>query len=439
MPASIVQQRFFLLASLDPRSASFNMPACVRIAGLLTVEALERSFQFLIDRHETLRTTFEEIDDEIAQIVSPPQPFQLSFTDLSSVSSGQSEASLHSKVLEAAELPFNLEKGPLFRAHLFRLDADHHVLVTVTHHILTDGWSNRVLQDDLWASYAAFSEGRRPQLAPLPLQYSDFSTWQQDWLASPEAQQHTDFWLKQLHGTLPVTNFPLDHPPSAKSAPHGAIETYLLPADLAAALKSFGQSHNVTMFMLMLSAFGALLSRYSGQSDLLVGSPVANRRTETELLIGPFSGPLCLRLDLSGQPAFQELLDRVRDVTLDALGHTDLPFEVLIDHLKAPLERGRKPLFQFYFFYQSAFLKPRHVGPLTITPMPTFSTGTPFEMQLGIIEREEGIRAQLEYNAALYNPETIRKVLENWVSILRAVVARPELPIDSIVLPGLQP
>jgi non-ribosomal peptide synthetase component F len=432
MPASIVQQRFFLLASLDPRSASFNMPACVRIAGPLSRVALEKSFQFLVDRHETLRTTFEEIDDEIVQIVSPPRPFQLSFTDLSSVSSSEREASLQSKVLESAELPFNLEKGPLFRAHLFRLDADHHVLVTVTHHILTDGWSNRVAQDDLWASYAAFSEGRRPQLAPLPLQYSDFSTWQKDWLACPEAQQHTDYWLKQLHGTLPVTNFPLDHQPSSKSAPRGAIETNLLSADLAAALKSFSQSRNVTMFMLMLSAFGALLSRHSGQTDILVGSPVANRRTETELLIGPFSGPLCLRLDLSGQPTFQELLGRVRDVTLDALGHTDLPFEVLIDHLKAPLQRGRKPLFQFYFFYQSAFLKPRHIGSLTITPMPTFSTGTPFEMQLGIIEREEGIRAQLEYNAALYNPETIRKVLEDWVSILRTAVASPELRMDSI-------
>lgn len=437
MPASIVQQRFWLLASLNPRSASFNMPACVRIAGSLSREALERSFQFLIDRHETLRTTFEEIDDEIAQIVSPPRPFELSFTDLSLISPTERDAALQSKVLETAESPFDLEKGPLFRAQLFRLDASHHVLVTVTHHILTDGWSNRVLHDDLWAAYSAFSEGSRPQLPPLPLQYSDFCAWQKDWLASPEARQHTDFWVKQLSGTLPVTNFPLDHPPSAKAAPHGAIETFLLPADLTASLKAFSQTHNVTMFMLLLSAFGVLLSRYSGQTDILVGSPVANRRPETERLIGPFSGPLCLRLDLSGQPLFQDLLHRVRDVTLDALGHTDLPFEVLIDLLKAPLQAGRKPLFQFYFFYQSAFLKPRQVASLTITPMPTFSTGTPFEMQLGIIERDEGIRAQLEYNAALYNPETIRRVLGDWVSILRAIVAAPDLRVDSIPLLGL--
>ena len=422
MPASPGQQRFWLLAQLDRTNPSFHMPACVRLSGPLSHGCLEKSFLHLVQRHESLRTTFEEIDDELAQIISPARSFSLPTTDLSSVPAAQRDARLQQLIQEEASRSFDLEKGPLLRAHLFRLSENDHALLTVIHHILADGWSQRVIQDDLWAVYAALSENRQPSLVPLAIQYSDFTAWQKDWLDSSEAQEHLEFWKKKLSGDLPILDFPTDRPPSNRPASRGAIETLLLPEDLTTALRSWSKSQNVTVFTVMLSAFAVLLSRASKLEDVLIGSPVANRRPETEPLIGPFAGPVCLRIDLSGNPALQEVVSRVRDVTIDALSHTDLPFEVLLDNIKVRTIDGRKPLFQFYFFYQAAFLQPRQVGPLQITPLSTFSVGIPFELQLGIIERQEGLRAQLEYNPDLFDEPTIQKVLDSYESILRSML-----------------
>jgi hypothetical protein len=317
------------------------------------------------------------------------------------------------------------------RARLFRISENDHALLTVIHHILADGWSQKVIQDDLWAVYTALAECRQPSLAPLVIQYSDFTAWQKDWLASSEAQEHLEFWKKRLSDDLPILDFPTDHPPSNRPASHGAIETLLLPEDLTRALRSWSQSQNVTMFMVMLSAFAVLLSRHSNQEDVLIGSPVANRRPETEPLLGPFAGPVCLRIDLSGNPSLQEIVSRARDVTLDALGHTDLPFEVLLDNIKVRTVNGRKPLFQFYFFYQTAFLQPRQIGSLQINPMSTFSVGIPFELQLGIIERQEGLRAQLEYNPDLFDQATVQEVLKNFDLLLRAFISNPERHLEN--------
>jgi len=425
MPASVAQQRFWLLAQLDRGNPAFHMPACVRLAGPLAHAPLEKSFQNLIERHEILRTTFEEIDDELAQVISPSQPFSLVATDLGTLAEGDREARLQELIREEACKPFDLEKGPLFRARLFYLRTQNHVLMTTLHHILCDGWSQKVLQDNLWANYAALAEGREPSLPPLSIQYSDFAVWQKEWLTSSEAREHLDFWTEKLSGDLPVLDFPTDRQPGNRPASRGAIETFLLPDDLTHSLRAFAQSQNVTMFMLMLAAFGVLLSRYTDQEDVLIGSPIANRRPETESLIGPFSGPICLRLSLSGNPTLQDILARSRDVTLDAFSHTDLPFEVFLERIKIRTVNGRKPLFQFYFFYQTAFLRPRQVGTLQITPMPTFSVGIPFEMQLGIIERQEGLRAQLEYNPDLFDAPTIQKVLNSYEAILRAMLQMP--------------
>jgi non-ribosomal peptide synthetase component F/thioesterase domain-containing protein len=432
MPASVAQERFWLLANLSPGNPAFHMPACVRLAGALSRELLEKSFQILIERHETLRTTFEVVNNELAQIISPASAFSLPFTTVTEGTTTHREELLQESVRAEAQKPFDLVTGPVFRARLFRLTTEDHVLVVTIHHILADGWSHNVFQRELWSAYEALTENRKPELTPLPIQYSDFTTWQKEWLASAEARAHLEFWTKNLSSPLPVLDFPADRPASNRPASHGAIETLLLSQDLAATLKAAGKAENVTMFTLMLACFGILLSREAGQDDLIVGSPMANRRPETESLIGPFAGPIALRLNLSGNPTLREAVQRARDVTLDAMGHGDLPFETLLQNLDLRSVRGRNPLFQFYFSYQAAFLQPRQLARLSVTPMPTFSVGTPFEMQCAIIERQEGIRIQLEYNPDMYDSGTIRNLLRDYESSLRAFASDRGLPISGL-------
>ncbi|MGH9683825.1 MAG: condensation domain-containing protein [Candidatus Acidiferrales bacterium] len=435
MPASSIQARFWLLSKLAPDNAAFHMPACVRLSGPLSEDNLEKSFQSLLDRHEILRTTFDEIDGQLAQVIAPAAKASLSVANIENLQEADRESRIGDLIREEAGDPFDLVRGPLFRAKLFRIRPDDHILVVTLHHIIADGWSQNVFQRELWSAYQALSDGKNISPPRLAIQYGDFAAWQKEWLASEQAREHLDFWTKQLPETLPIVDFPTDRPPNNRLPSRGAIETLLLPEDLTASLKHLAQSENVTMFMLTLACFGALLFRYAGQEDMLIGSPVANRSPETEPLIGPFARPIALRLDLAGDPTFRELLQRVRDVTFDALGHTDLPFEVLLDKVKARSVHGRNPLFQFYFFYQAAFLQPHQAGNVTVTPMPTFSVGTPFEMQIGIIERQEGVRAQLEYNPDLFDAETIQDVLRYYETVLRVFAANPEEHVQQLDSP----
>lgn len=425
MPASAAQERFWLLSKFAPGNAAFHMPACVRLAGPLSEKALDESFRALVHRHEILRTTFEETDGKLSQIISPIGQYALESVSFHGADGEHAEATLERLVREEAGRPFDLGQGPVFRAKLFRLDAEHHVLVVTMHHIIADGWSHNVFQQELWTLYEAIARGERPALPDLAIQYGDFTAWQNEWLTSDEAREHLEFWTKELSGSLRVLDVPTDNPPSHRISLLGGLETLLLPQDLARALKAKSQSENVTMFMLLLAAFVMLLSRYAEQSEVIVGSPVANRRPETEGLIGPFSGPMALHVGLSGNPNLRDVLRRVRDVTLQALAHAELPFEVLLDKLNVRSVHGRNPLFQFYFFYQTAFLQPRQLRQLTVTPMSTFGLGTPFEMQLGIIERAEGVRLQLEYNAGLFERATILRVLEDYRRILEAMLNNP--------------
>jgi non-ribosomal peptide synthetase component F/thioesterase domain-containing protein len=438
LPASAAQERFWLLSQFAPGNAAFHMPACVRLTGPLSEKALDESLRVLAGRHEILRTSFEENDGKLTQIISPFEKSALEIADLQNSDGEAAEANMERVVREEAQRRFDLGTGPVFRAKLFRLDGEHHVLVVTMHHIIADGWSHNVFQQELWSIYDAIVQGAKPELPALPIQYGDFAAWQGDWLASDAAREHLEFWTNQLAGSLRILDFPTDHPPSHRISLESRLETVLLPQDLTTALKSASQSENVTMFMTLLTGFVILLSRYANQADITVGSPVANRRTETEGLIGPFSGPVALHVETGGNPTLRETLVRVRDVTLNALAHAELPFEVLLDQLKVRSVHGRNPLFQFYFFYQTAFLQPRQLQNLTITPMPTFGLGTPFEMQLGIIERAEGLRLQLEYNAALFEPATIRRVLCDYCNILQAMIQNPdrraaELPISAPV------
>ena len=437
LPASEAQRRFWLLEEIAPGDPALHMRACVRLTGALDVPRLEESLQVLMRRHEILRTSFAIKDGELLEIIAPSRKLALAVTSLEEAANGKLDTKLREAIRTETSATLDLARGPLIRARLFRLASQEHVLVLTTHHILVDGWSQNVMQRDLWTIYEALGEGREACLPSLSIQYGDFAHWQREWLASDQARNELDYWRKQLAPPLPVVNMPTDRPPRNRPARDGAMETLLLPDDLIRSLKSLSQSENVTMFMSMLAGYSALLHRYTGQDDLVIGSPVANRKNETEALIGPFAGPVALRLNLSGDPTVRELLDRIREVTLEALGHTDLPFEVVLEQLQIRSIHGRNPLTQCYFFYQTAFLQPRELRELTVTPLPDFALGTHFELQMGLLERREGVRAQLEYNPDLFEPGTIREVLSSYELMLRSFVDDPERHLSDLFVPEL--
>jgi non-ribosomal peptide synthetase component F/thioesterase domain-containing protein len=433
MRASVAQERFWTLEELAPGNPALHMRACVRLTGKLSMDKLEESFHYLMERHETLRTTFERMEYELMQVISPSLPVTLAVTSLEDIKEEEQPTRLKDAIREEASASFDLAYGPLLRARLFRLGDQDHVLMISTHHILVDGWSQGVIQRDLWTIYQSLVEGREPSLPSLTIQYSDFVHWQQEWLASDEAQQQIEFWKKQLAAPLPVLNFSSDKPVRRQSVSE-PMETLLLPDDLTRALKNFGQSHDVTMFMVLVAGFAVLLSQYSDQNDIVIGSPVARRQPETEPLIGPFAGPVSLRIDLSGNLTLLELVNRVRDVAVSALSHADVPFEVLLKNLDSSALRGRNPLSQCYFFYQAAFLQPRCLSELTVTPLRDIGLGTHFELQMGMLERQEGTRAQLEYNPALFDSATIHLMLEDYQKILESVLDDPNLKVAELGL-----
>ena len=346
------------------------------------------------------------------------------------------ETDLKELLLREARRTFDLERGPLFRAHLFRVRDDDCVLVITLHHIISDGWSQNILQRDLWSAYAAMEQGGVPSVAPLAIQYADFTSWQNEWLNSEQARDHLEFWRDQLAGSLPILDIAETGADFEPATSDGAIETLQLPDDLMSKLKILSRSENVTMFTLMLAAFAILLRQYASSEEVVVGSPSANRRPETEPLIGPFSAPIALRLKLSGAPTLREAVRRASGVVLDAMDHVELPFEVIFKHLRIRSFHGRNPLFQFYFVYQTAFLKPQKLKNLSVNPVAAVSVGTPFELQLAVIERPEGVRANLDYDPRRFDVNLIKRMLGYYEYVLTELALDPDQRIADIQPPS---
>lgn len=435
IPASFAQERFWTLSEVDPANPAFHMPVRLRLTGKLSITLLEKSFRLLINRHETLRTTFSEIDGNLMQIVHNESLFSFQKISLDGVPERDRAAAIATGIQNLLEQPFNLSSLPLFRAALCPLGTEEHILALSIHHSIADAWSIQVLQRELWTAYESLRQSDEFSFQPLALQYGDFSIWQREGIESEATQEHLSFWLKALSGELPVLNFPTDRAPSQQNTPKSSLETLLFPDELSKALKQFAQAHDTTLYVVTLASFALLLAQGANAHDLIIGSPVVNRRVETEPLIGPFAGPVALRLGLTGDPTLREFVLAARNTTLEALGHAELPFELLLEKLHVRPVGGRSPLFQFYFFCQTAFLQARELHDLTITPMPTTSIGTPFEIQLAIIERKEGIRAELEYSANLFNPSTIEKWLHYYQTILTILTTNPDQKVSELPAP----
>ncbi|MHC4715068.1 MAG: condensation domain-containing protein, partial [Planctomycetota bacterium] len=361
LPLSFAQRRLWFFSQLDPESTTYNEPSALRLKGALDIAALERALGEILRRHEALRASFFVIDGQPFQRVDDVSDFRVPVRDLSGVEESARETEARRVTEDIARRPFDLTAGILLRAELLHLDRDDHLLVLVIHHIASDGWSINVLYRELTLLYEALSEGRPSPLEELPVQYGDFALWQREKLSDEALAADFAYWEKHLEGAT-VLELPYDGARPAVQTFEGAHYTFKLADGLGARLDEFTRQSGATKFMVLLAAYAALLQRYTAREDMVLGAPIANRnRVELEGLIGFFANTLALRLDLSGDPTFTELVGRTREVAMGAYSHQDMPFERLVEHLHPDRHLSHLPLVQVVFTFQNV---PRHQLPL---------------------------------------------------------------------------
>ncbi|MFL1555608.1 amino acid adenylation domain-containing protein [Pseudomonas sp. O11] len=418
---SYAQERQWFLWQLEPQSPAYHLPRALRLKGQLDRAALQRSFDALVARHESLRTHLQQDVDGVLQVVRPHQQVEVAYE---TGDASQLEAWVQAQIAH----PFDLEQGPLLRVKVLQLAPDEHVLVLVLHHIVSDGWSMQVMVDELVQMYVAYSQGKDVQLPALPIQYPDYALWQRSWMEAGEKERQLGYWRERLGGEQPVLELPLDHPRPAVQSYRGARLDVSVEAALVNGLKALAQREGVTLFMLLLASFQTLLYRYSGQSDIRVGVPIANRnRAETERLIGFFVNTQVLKADIDGQMTFSQVLAQVKQRALEAQSHQDLPFEQLVEALQPERSLSHNPLFQVMFNHQTEGHKTRAAQQLPGLALEALEWGdqsAQFDLSLDTQESPEGLAASLTYATDLFNAATVERMAQHWQALLRAVVAR---------------
>ncbi len=430
---SFAQERQWFIWRLDPHSAAYNIPVALRLKGPLRRDALQGALDLLVQRHETLRTTFVEHDGAPRQVIHPTLPIVIE--ERRPPVAGED---LKGLVETEAHRPFDLQRGPLLRVLLLPLATDECVLVLTLHHIIADGWSMQVLVDELIRVYAALRHDQPPALAELPIQYADFAAWQRQWMDGGERERQLDYWVSRLGGEQPLLELPSDRPRPQQQSHRGRRIGIPLPAELAEALRRLAQAERGTLFMLLLASFQALLHRYSGQNDIRVGVPIANRnREETEGLIGFFVNTQVLRAELDGQLPFRELLRQVRQAVVEAQGHQDLPFEQLVDALQPERSLSHAPLFQVMYNHQrddhrgSRFAS---LGELEVEDLAWDVQTAQFDLTLDTYESSNGLLAELTYATDLFDASSAERIAGHWLNLLQSIVARPEARIAELKL-----
>jgi amino acid adenylation domain-containing protein len=435
LPLSYAQQRLWFLDQYEPNSSVYNLPSALRVRGSLNIGVLEQSLNEIIRRHESLRTTFSMVDGEAVQVIAPSVGFSLAVVDLRDHPEGEREEEARRLVNEEAGRPFDLARGPLFRSKLVRLGEEDHVLLLTMHHIVSDGWSMGVLYRELSVLHQAFLNGQPSPLPELPIQYADFAVWQRECLKGEILDRQLSYWKKQLEGIPGVLNLPTDRPPPTVQSHRGARQSFVLSKELTEQLKALSHKEGVTLFMTLLAAFKALLYQYTGQTNLVIGTPIAGRnRPETEGLIGFFVNTLVLRSDLSGNPRFRELLRQVRDVCLGAYTHQELPYQKLVEALHPKRGATRISLARVSFAFQNVPRQPLKIPGLTVTPVRTDLGNAKGALTLFIWEADECLAGSLNYAVDLFNPATINQMIGHFQTLLTAVVADPEQRL--LDLPG---
>jgi amino acid adenylation domain-containing protein len=418
---SFSQERLWFLDQIERGDAAYVMALALEMRGALDVTALEHALATLVRRHESLRTVFVAVDGRPLQVVSEPAAWTLPVAQVSG------EADARERLREEVSRGFDLARGPLFRAHLYRLAADAHVLLLAMHHSISDGWSTGILTRELGELYARFSRGEADTLPALPVRYRDFARWQRNWLQGETLDALLSHWRSRLAGAPQVLELPTDRPRSSVRSQRGATYSFLLPVELAEALRGLARREGSTLFMTLLAGFTLLLSRHSGQQDLLVGTPVANRsRAEIEDVVGCFVNTLVLRADLSGDPSARGFLARLREVCLDAFAHQDLPFERLVEELRPERDLSRNPLFQVMFALQNAPQQPLELAGITLRPLDIDRSTAQVDLTLHVWETAEGLSATFEYASELFEESTIARMAAHWRSLLEGMIASPE-------------
>jgi hypothetical protein len=432
-PLSFAQERLWFLNQLEPESPAYNQPKAIQLKGILDIETLKKVLDAIVERHAVFRTTFHLRDGQPVQVVAEKVSIELPRIDLSEIQGDQRQTELERRTAEITQRPFALSRDPTLRATLLKLKQAEHVLLLVTHHIATDGWSSRMLFQEIATLYEAFSNNLSSPLPELPIQYADFAVWQRNWLQGEVLQSQLAYWKQQLAGELPILRLPTDYPRPAIQTDRGAAQTFALSEDLVQSLKSLSRRNKVTLFMTLLAVFQTLLYRYTWQDDIVIGAPIANRtRVEVERLIGFFANTLVLRTDLSGNPSFQELLSRVREVALGAYAHQDLPFEKLVEEINPARDLSRNPLFQLIFNLQNPARQEIQLSGLCLSLLPAHNESAKFDLSLSILDREEGPTATVTYNTDLFNSATISRMCGHFQTLLQGIVTNPEQRLSDL-------
>lgn len=431
VPISSSQQRFWIVDQLRPYSNVFNTSAAIRLQGLLKPDALQQALSEILRRHESLRATFTITDGQPVQVFSEASPIKLPRTSLHDVKEKDREGTTRRLVQQEASRPFDLARGPLFRVRLFSLTKTEHVFLFTVHHIVADGWSVGLLVHELAALYEAFVSDQPSPLPELRIQFGDFAVWERGYLSDELIEHQMAYWKRQLAGQLPQLALPTDRERSSLTSDGAATYRFRIPASIQALCRK----ENATLYTLLLAAYAALLYRYTGQSDVLIGSPTANRpHPDTEDLVGCFINTLLMRIDLSGNPAFRDLLARVRETTLDAFANQDVPFDRVVDQLEQR-QIGENP-YRVWLVLQNEPLEDLTLTDLTLTNFHPERTTTPNDLTLSITEVGEELACTLDYRTDLFDADTVIELSSRFTKLLDHVSSAPETRLLDIPLDG---
>ena len=435
MPLSFAQQRLWFINELEPNSSTYNMSRAIRLKGQLDIASLEQTLQEIIRRHEALRTNFISHNGQPMQVIQDSYSWQMTSIDLQDLPTSEREAKIQQLATVDAEKPFALNTDYPIRATLIISSEAEHILLLTMHHIVFDGWSIGVLVEEIAVLYEAFVQGKPSPLAELEIQYVDFAVWQKQWLQGETLERQLTYWQQQLANAPALLELPTDRPRPPVQAFRGAEQIFPIPADLTSALHSLSRREGVTLFMTLLAAFDLLLSRYTGQTDILVGSGIANRHHgQLENLIGFFINTLVLRTDLSGNPSFQELLGRVKAIVLPAYDHQDLPFEMLVDVLQLERAPDHSLLFQVAFVWQNAPASEIELAGLTLSTLAIEHKTAKLDLTLSLEQINDELIGVWEYSTDLFDDDTIARMAGHFQTLLTGIVAHPEQPIAELPL-----
>ncbi|MFD8380831.1 amino acid adenylation domain-containing protein [Streptomyces sp. NPDC059679] len=440
LPLSFAQRRLWFIDQLEPGSPAYNIASPLRLRGALDREALRRSLEAMVERHEVLRTVFGSDDGEPWQEIRPVPSWELALTDLSGLGSDERTREAERLVGEEAMRPFDLVRGPLMRTELLRLAADEHILLLTMHHLVTDGWSGSVFFEDLAALYAAGGRQERAGLAELPVCYADYAVWQRDWLRDGVLAHQLVYWKERLASAPTAIELPFDRPREAAGSSAGRVVEFRVPADVLDGIRAVSQAGSATVFITLLTAFHCLMGRLSGQDDIVVAVPTAARgRTELDRLVGFFVNTLALRADLSGNPTFRSLLDQVRRVALDGYAHQDVPFEKIVEELNPDRSPWHNPLAQVLFVLQNNAPETAELTGLDVEPVPFDVSTSQFDLGMQLWETDSGLQGMLSYRTELFDEDTAERITSLWGTLLHSVAAAPDTRLSDLPLSATRP